>query len=286
MNRLFAFLIAFLLVFPALAQKTEIGGSFLTSHYYGSLSQNMSERKDFGDYLSHRMDLMRFGAGFHIRYNFADHWAVRAELNYGRIAGADSLAVDNPLKSRRNLSFRNDIIEVAGLIEYNFADFGWNIHKKAFTPYVFTGLSLFRHNPQAFYNNEWVDLQPLGTEGQDMFQYRDKVGYDLFQFAVPLGVGLRWALNSHWRLGVEAGWRFTFTQYLDDVGGTFADRDLLLRTKGPLAAALADRSAERNPLDAGYSEGEDRALSTTNDGFAFVGIQLSYVIWKIRCPKF
>ena len=38
-------------------------------------------------------------------------------------------------------------------------------------------------------NNEWIDLQPLGTEGQHSSQYPEKTPISLFSL-LPAGMGL------------------------------------------------------------------------------------------------
>jgi hypothetical protein len=280
-------LLALISAHISLAQSTEVGVNLFTSHYFGSLSQGISSR-GFGDYFSYKFSSMDFGGGLHLRYSLKDHHtALRFDLNYARISGADSLSKNDAFASRRNLSFRNDIIEAACLVEYHFREFGWGLDQKTFSPYALIGLSFFRHNPQAKYNNEWVDLQPLKTEGQDLFQYRDKSSYSLFQIGIPIGLGLKFAVSEDIRFGFEAGYRITFTNYLDDVGGTYADKDVLIKNVGPTAAALADRSKEANGGSLpGFSAGDVRDGSSFTDGFAFLGVNLSFIIHQRKCPRF
>ena len=95
-------------------------------------------------------------------------------------------------------------------------------------------------------NNEWVDLQPLGTEGQFSDQYPEKEPYSLTQFTVPLGIGFKLSMGEKLSIIAEYGIRKTFTDYLDDVGGTYANPIHLLSdpNNGQIAASFSDRSLD------------------------------------------
>ena len=85
----------------------------------------------------------------------------------------------------RNLHFRNDLKEFAITGIYNFIADGRNSNARAkFTPYVFGGLALVAHSPEAITLrsefgsvtitdlSKWVKLQPLHTEGQGQPGYQ------------------------------------------------------------------------------------------------------------------
>ena len=98
------------------------------------------------------------------------------------------------------------------------------------------------HNPQAQVtydpNNEWedrwYDLRPLRTEGQ-VEEYAALIA------AIPLGVGVEFGMGYGWVLGVEGSWRSTFTDYLDDISGMYANPDYL----SPLAEAISSQPMKR-----------------------------------------
>ena len=58
------------------------------------------------------------------------------------------------------------------------------------------------------------------------------------QIAIPLGVGIKWSLGEKFSLVAEYGVRKTFTDYLDDVGGTYADPQYL-NAEDAIAAQLS-----------------------------------------------
>ena len=80
---------------------------------------------------------------------------------------------------QRNLSFRNRVKELSVVASFDlFENDATYISRVKWTPYAFLGVSAFLHNPQGLVPEndlngnplpqagEWVDLQPLGTEGQ------------------------------------------------------------------------------------------------------------------------
>jgi hypothetical protein len=83
--------------------------------------------------------------------------------------------------------------------------------------------------------------------------------YSLISVSAPLGIGVRYKLNHNFDLGLEIGYRFTMTDYLDDVGGFYAD-PADLGTQSALSVAMANRTLERT---AAYS-GKDRTNGVIN----------------------
>ena len=52
--------------------------------------------------------------------------------------------------------------------------------------------------------------------------------YRLTEVAIPMGLGVKYRLTERFILGLDAGLRKTFTDYLDDVSGTYVNNDDLL----------------------------------------------------------
>jgi hypothetical protein len=152
-----------------------------------------------------------------IRYKFHPQFSVKGAFNYLRIEGDDKLTT-NPGRRYRNLNFRSDIFDLETTINwiiYNSIKPS-GIYRRTnvyFTAYLFTGAGIFYHNPKAFYQDEWIALQPLKTEGQTK-------GYSHIGFCVPVGGGFYFTIlkgrRAH-RLGLELNWRYTSTDYLDDI---------------------------------------------------------------------
>ncbi len=290
-KRFFVSLTTFLacstLAVHSFAQQTEVGINVFASQYIGDLRESLQSRNGIGDFVGYGTNLIRPAFGAHLRRNINTKLSFTGEINWGRVAGADSLANETANKVR-NLSFRSDILEFGTHAEYNLFPFGWShnrLYTQHFTPYLFGGIGLFRYNPKAFYNRRWEALQPLSTEGQDLIEYPNRKRYALTQFNIPLGAGLKFVLNQNFNLAFEVGYRYTFTDYLDDVSSTYVSNDVLVANK-PLGAALADRRRERNPLIPLAADGVARGNPDDNDAYLFFGFKLSYVIYKNNCPKF
>ena len=110
--------------------------------------------------------------------------------------------------------------------------------------YLFGGIGATYFNPQAKYQDSWVSLRPLMTEGQSK-------PYSPIALTIPAGFGFRVGIGAQWRIGLEASYNVVFSDYLDDVSGNYLPRD---QFTDPLALALSDRSFEVNPNDEKFIE--------------------------------
>lgn len=266
---------------------------------YNTISVQLNAMNYFGDivpesdFTSLRFKSTRPNLGVTYSHRFTPRISVRGGLAWGRITGDDaksasSVEADNIPRFIRNLSFRNDIKELSAVATFDlFENRGTYLKRPDFSPYVFAGVAVFAHNPKAEYRGSFVALQPLGTEGQNApTAVRDSLGYpDAYhkiQIAIPFGLGVKYKLDKNWDLGFEIGWRKTFTDYLDDVSGEYADPADL---EGQ-ALAFADRSLPGSPF--GYGKLNDqRGDKTDKDWYIVAGFSLNYIIpSNMRSPKF
>ena len=257
-------LVALLVTTTASAQHFEIGGAVGVASYDGDLTEDFVDKfSDLGPSL-----------GVFGRMNFNDYFNVKLGVNYGRLSGTDANSTDEN-RLRRNLSFRSDVFEAAVTGEFNILGYQPYALQRTFSPYLFAGVSAFYHNPKTEYNDQWVALQPLGTEGQYIPGSTNQP-YDLMQVAIPVGIGFKYAINDLWNLGFEMGTRITFTDYLDDVSTDYADRNDLLSASGQLAADLANRTGEYLGTDPINMAGRQRGNPDIRDFFTFTVVSLSY----------
>jgi len=246
----------------------EAGAWSGVSYYLGDLNTNYDLSKS------------GFGTGLAGRYNFNPRVAFRFGLNYSRISADDQFS-DNIYERARNLSFRSDVYDMGGRVEFNFMTFRHGSRDEFFSPYFFTGLGLFRFNPKAYYNEEWVELQPLGTEGQDI-----DAEYQLTSVNFQYGGGIKISLNYLWSLNLEFAGHSAFTDYLDDVSGTYPDKTYIRRLRGQRAVNLSDRSvaipgfSDFNVGEAGRQRGD----VTNKDSYYHIGIGLMYYFGQLKCP--
>jgi hypothetical protein len=200
-----------------------IGGGLGYNNYFGDLSPSAG--------LSTNFNTVSPYFGGKVLFRFHPNFQLRAGLSYLEISASDAdvdPAVNASYKSRyiRNLHFRNKIVEFTGMVEANLFPIARGFLKREyFDPYVFAGISIFSNNPQAVgapgttFAGEWTDLRPIRTENNG--ESRDNQIYSPVQIAVPFGAGVKMRLSNNFDLGFEIGYRFTFTNYLDDVGTTY-----------------------------------------------------------------
>lgn len=179
--------------------------------------------------------------GVAYKYPVSSKFWIRGAVSQGKISAADA---NNPDYLRaRNLSFESKVTDGYLALEYRL----FTEEKSAIIPFVFAGVGMFGFNPYAYYGNsksEKVYLRDLGTEGQGLPEYPDREMYDLTQVMIPFGAGLLWHATPRWTFGVEFRNNFTFTDYLDDVSGGYAQEAALLRDRGQLAVDMAWRRDE------------------------------------------
>ncbi len=219
-----------------------------------------------------------FGDGTHgmggiiYRHPLDKRFLIRGQVSYGKVSGTDADANTN-FRRNRNLHFRSDIIEVAGMVEMNFFEHAIGDEHNIQSPYLFAGLAYFRMNPEAKYQGEWYQLQPLGTEGQGVPNSgRDR--YHLDQIAIPFGLGVKVNLGQWVTLGVEWGMRKTYTDYLDDVSRSYMGNDRLRDANGDIAASLADR--RKRSSEEGMLAGKERGDPENDDWYVFSGFTLNF----------
>jgi hypothetical protein len=273
---LFSIIGAALLPLLSFGQNWEIGAMIGGSNYAGDLTPSplvLTETHPAG--------------GAFLRYNVNKYFAIKGNVYYGRISGSDADATTARIVER-NLSFRSDVLEVGANAEYNLGGYEAGSRKHRFAPYIFGGLAVFKFNPQAETPaGEWVDLQPLGTEGQGTTQYNNRHKYSLAQISIPLGAGVKWNVGGAWTLGIEAGSRKTFTDYLDDVSTTYVERDILEKESGELAANMSNRTGEIPPYQRQEVNGTTQRGNPTNkDWYMFAGITVSYTLMAKKCYEF
>lgn len=167
---------------------------------------------------------MHLGAGIFARYTPHKYVTLRAQFSFGTVSGDDK---DSKTEANRyrNLNFRSSLFEGDFKVEFNLLGYHPG-HEKKFSPYIFVGLGMFAFNPKAKNfdtrpgMDEWVELQPLHTEGQgDVFPSLKP--YKKVSLSLPMGAGIKFAVHSNLNIGLEIGFRKTFTDYMDDVSGTY-----------------------------------------------------------------
>ena len=263
------FIIFILVAQIGYAQKSELGISAGASYYIGDLN-NVHFKNS------------KLSLGLLYRYNISDRVAFRVNFMYGKVEGADSES-DDPIKINRNLSFKSDIVELGGMFEFNYYTYSPGDDRDYFTTYLLMGFSYFKMNPKAELGGLEYELNALGTEGQN-FEGGPKI-YKLDAFALPVGFGAKVNIAKRLAIAFEYTFRFTFTDYLDDVSGVYYANDEFVNSSGDLSIAgeFADRRIDpKAPTQDinGNTLGLQRGNPGRMDWYGFAGIILSVRIGK------
>lgn len=236
-----------------------IGVGVAALNYYGDLSPRPG-------IFSTDISFTRPAVNLLFAHRFGPRYTLTANFMYGTLKGSDQGSADpgdaenGVFRYRRNLSFRNQIKELTVVASFDlYENIATYISRVRWTPYVFGGAGVFLHNPQAqapatdLQGNplpqagKWVDLQPLGTEGQNAQLLETDMNYGIrkykkLQVAIPMGIGARFRLNEVMDFSIETGFRYIFTDYIDDVSGHYVDLGVFGNNE--LAKAMSYRSSE------------------------------------------
>jgi hypothetical protein len=157
----------------------------------------------------------------------------------------EAYADDRPFHAYRQAEVALSLLELSGVVEYNFLDYYDMKQKPRLSPYLFVGVAglLYNHRLDS-------DHPILGdiSNGPLTRPFDTNV-----TVAIPFGVGVKYALSKHWNLGLEFGARKLFTDNLDY-----------------LAEENNDPHSLANPFD--------------KDWYYYNGISVSYTFYRNNCP--
>jgi hypothetical protein len=193
-------------------------------------------------------------------------------LNFNLQFMSGSLYADDQFASKQSNSERN--LHFKTLIqEFSLTAMIKPAGDKKVMPYAFLGAGVFWFNPKALYDTSWVELQPLGTEGQFINNGDYPEPYALTQAVIPIGVGLEIKASENIGFKFEATFHKTFTDYIDDVSSAYPDSANLAKTaNGSLATIMSYRGDESFPAN-----GTLRGKSGRKD--AYFNISFSLLIY-------
>lgn len=257
----------------AIVQEGEFGVGLGAAHYFGDLNTRASLKRP------------KAAATVFFRKNFNNYIAGRVGVSYARLGYSDAYNTKNEYMYRRNLSFNSNVWELSLQGDFNFFRFMPGEPEYSFTPYVTLGLGVFSYDPFAYLRGEKVFLRPLGTEGQGSALYPDRKQYSTMAISVPFGAGVKYALNEKFNIGFEVLYRFTNTDYLDDVSTTYVSPEAFPPNPDgtpSTALLLSDRSYERGtPIGI---PGRQRGNSKSKDHFVTAMVHLTFNLQSYRCP--
>ncbi|HEX6169825.1 MAG TPA: DUF6089 family protein [Chitinophagaceae bacterium] len=260
MKTVFLFILFLLNVLFVPAQRVFIGVAGGLANYNGDLLDKLYPKKITNGFI-----------GFTVHYELRDQLLIRGAFNFARVNGSDTYS-EKPNLQQRNLQFESAISEFSVVGEYYL----FNMNEKRFSPYGFIGLGIFHFNPYTYDSTgRKVFLKPLSTEGQGI--YPNKKPYSLWQPAIPIGGGVKFAITENLRIGIEIGLRKLFTDYLDDVSTSYPDYNDLLAARGQTAVDFSYRTDEIPGGDANFpTKDTQRGGATQKDIYYFTGINIMF----------
>jgi hypothetical protein len=259
---------------------TCLGFSVNAMNYYGDLSPRPSR-------FSTDLKFTRPSFELSVSHKYGPNFSVQARFLTGMLQGDDEES-SNPndkngrYRYRRNASFRNSIKEFSVISIFEFpSNHGFYMHRHQVTYYLFAGFGVFYNNPKAKAPShdlagnplpeagKWVDLQPLGTEGQfsNLKPTDANFGikpYSRVQPCIPVGIGLRYRVNHTVDFWIDYSFRYLFTDYIDDVSRNYVDLGVL---NNDLARTFSYRGHEIGPSQLHTYVGRDGQQYVVQPGY-------------------
>lgn len=186
----------------------EIGAMVGQSGYLGDLNKS--------DFFSKEPKL---SGGLLARYHYSRNLTLRGALTFGSLWGSDANFSD---RKDRGFRTRSPLTDLSGIIEWDFL--GKRRYKydttafqvrfrRTLSPYLFTGVGVGFTKPKPDFTG--TTATPANFRQGAMQDL--STGYSNTHFVIPFGVGVRYDLSENWTLGLEAGFRLAFSDYLDGV---------------------------------------------------------------------
>ena len=254
----------------------DYGVSAGASNYLGEFGGG--EGKGRGFVADMEFSFTRWTIGGFYRYRLSPKIALKGSLNYIRLSGDDKKS-DNPGRRGRNLNFKNDMFELLVNGEYYLFKVndvgGTGRYRADFNLYLFGGVGAFYSSPKGQnVSGDWVSLRGLNSEG---------VSYSAINLTLPLGMGFYYTIDRKYRIGMEVGWRTTFTDYIDDASTVYANNPDGITNKSD-QTTLDEINSEVYPGEPGllptnYDIGSKRGDPSQNDSYFTMTVNFS---WAIR----
>lgn len=219
--------------------------------------------------------------GVGMRFKVTEIIGVKGNFYLSMLSGSDKYT--NYAERRdRNLNFTSVLTELSvqgeiSLIKermgysYSFKTWrGWRSF--VVNTYLFAGVGGFFFNPMSTYDGTWYSLQPRGTEGQGFTGMPER--YYRMAVCFPVGIGFKYAIDRVMVFGIEAGIRYTTTDYIDDVSSQYYNDSIMMQERGIITATLADPAPKVQDYD--DEEQVKRGNYLYNDVYGFLMVNISY----------
>ncbi|WP_115462316.1 type IX secretion system protein PorG [Winogradskyella aurantiaca] len=171
------------------------------------------------------------------KWNRSPRHSFRASVIFSKLQGKDSKSGD-PRRQQRNYDFETQSVEISGGMEFTFLDFDLHDSALKVTPYLYTGITALHHD------NYFFDANGIYTSENT----------SSWAWGIPMVVGVKANITTHFILALEVGFRYTFS---DEIDGSVPD------------------SPERSNLSFGNTN--------SNDWYNLTGLTLTYTFGRRPC---
>jgi hypothetical protein len=160
--------------------------------------------------ISARGGLGNFAFGTSLAYRFTEYVSLRAGLTQFRLKGK----ADRPAWTGREFKSNNQELQLV-IVHDLIPKENFETYQTKFNFYAFGGVALLRYIPRSIVTGE--KLEPLGNN-----KFRENNGtftplsYGSFALALPVGIGFQYHFYEDMWIAIEAGYRYTTTDFLDD----------------------------------------------------------------------
>ncbi|MBL7703770.1 MAG: outer membrane beta-barrel protein [Ferruginibacter sp.] len=234
-------------------ESLKITAGWGTSNYYGDLM------KSSGMFKQTTVTSASLGVLYPISSRF------NCGINFGlqKLQGADSKS--GGAHPDRNLDFKSTVFHITANGEY------LPLPESKITPVISAGIGIMFFDPTTEdATGKEVKLRELATEGQGLPGFKELYGKSTW--VVPLGIGVRYNIHKHFKLGMEYKYHFTGTDYLDDVSMNGYPDKALLDARNPQTSQFTYRGAGSYPKNQALPRGNPK------DKDGFYTFQLRFII--------
>ena len=183
----------------------EVGINIGTLVYQGDLTASA-----FGSYQQ-----LKPAVGLTVSKHLSSHFALCANLLFGKI-GADESQMKSPaFKQYRNFKFSTSVTELSTVLVWNALGESIDKYYRKISPYVFAGAGLTFLDVKRDWgriNTSFFDTKSTAIIG---------LGIDTLHNTpkilpiIPIGAGVNYAITNCIGIKAEATYRFTFSDYVD-----------------------------------------------------------------------
>jgi len=201
----------------------------------------------------------QIGAGAILRTKyFGKRLYLRADVRMFRLYSKD-------IHESRNFNFRSTNWEFLAIGQFELFPYEKLMRRRPLiNPYVYAGVGLMTFDAWGqLGNGKWHQLRPLETE---------KVKYGNIAFTYTLGLGLKFRYSYKWNFMLEGGYRFTTTDYIDDVSKEKYPDPSAFDNNG-IAIYMSNKSGNYNST---------RGSSKYNDGYFMFSAGVTYTFTKFH----